>query len=567
MPPAEAAAVPEPEPRTRPLELLAVGTIALAYAMSLGWNFGTGGQSTYLVLSLRILDSGLLARDWYATDTTQYHPAFALLGAGLFAIDSSGWAFALGHTLLVAATMTGLYFALRLTAGQRLALPAYSILMAFGFATNWRGPLMTYVFDGGLQPSGVSSALLLLSVTPFLRERYLKSSILLALSGLFHLNLLLLSCAAFAFAHLLLGRQGLARRLALQLALPALVFAGFLPTLLRSLASPPGFELARRVFVEARNPHHFAVANEWQHFLSFVGWELVGFGCVFALCRGGGDRPLLRLGALGGGMAIVVWGGVLATFASARFATLFAWRVLPHAELLLELGAVSVVVRLLADPSLSRRFVPFGAALAIPGVLLLLGYYGAVAHRRPVEILCLLAVALALSALFARQGRAVGRAELVAGGGALLALFALGPLARVPLHSSLLAPVDEGGEAGLFRFMRERTPRDALFLTPPELGGARVLGRRAVIVDWKASPVFPGEILEWHRRLLDVTGARDIRGPADLEGYRTLDAARFERLLARYRFDYAVVRKGDEGRLPDYPRTYENREFVVLRAR
>jgi hypothetical protein len=115
--------------------------------------------------------------------------------------------------------------------------------------------------------------------------------------------------------------------------------------------------------------------------------------------------------------------------------------------------------------------------------------------------------------------------------------------------------------------MREKTGKAAVFLTPPDLEGARLLARRAVVVDWKGTPALPSETLAWFRRLTDVTGRPNFRGPADLAGYDEMDAERFERLRARYAFDYAVVRGGRAGALSGYERSYENAGFVVLRPR
>ncbi len=245
------------------LEALLVAVTALGLGASFGWNWAIGGHTCYLPLSLHFSDPSLLARDWYVTETTQYHPAYGYLGELLLSLSPNGWAFGIAQTLTIAAAAAGLYALARVLAGPRLALATYLVLTTIGFVTRWRGPGTTYVFDGVFQPSGVSSLFLVLAFAPFVQGRYLLSGMLLGLAGLFHLNLLVLGMGAFGLAHLFLGRAGLARRLAAQLALPAVVGAGFLPMMLRANQAPAGADVANWVFTHARNAHHFMLGRQW----------------------------------------------------------------------------------------------------------------------------------------------------------------------------------------------------------------------------------------------------------------------------------------------------------------
>lgn len=75
----------------------------------------------------------------------------------------------------------------------------------------------------------------------------------------------------------------------------------------------------------------------------------------------------------------------------------------------------------------------------------------------------------------------------------------------------------------------------------------------------------PGELVEWQRRLSDVTG-REVRSRRDLRGYNELDQRRLRMLTAKYRLNYVIVRReavrklGFE-RIP----AYEDDRFVVYR--
>jgi len=537
--------------------------VSAAFAASFGFNFGVGNQVSYLLPSLRLLEPALLSRDWFATETTLYHPLFARLGAALLGLDRHGLAVALTFTLLV--TLAGLVLCAlaRTLAGPRAGPAAFLLAMAIAFVTRTAGPAVTYVFDSTLQPSTLSSAFFLAAAASFASGRFALSGALLGLSGLWHLNLLVLSAPAFALGQLLLGRRELGRRLLLQLAPSLLAWLWFAPTLLGALAPVANAAFARHVFMVIRAPHHFVIRDQLTAFLPLFGWQTLALGLAGPLARPGGLAPFSRLGALIAGTLAVVWVGSLAGLASERAANVFAWRLAPHAELLLVLVASAAAVRLVLEPELLSRVTPGARATAAAGLALLLSTYVARGDARPAAVLaCAAVLCFTWSSTRLRQASPLLLTALF---GALLANFAVGPLTRIRSHSSLLneRPPEL---AGLETWMRERSPKQALFLTPPDEETLRFWGERAIVVDWKGAPALPHEVLEWYRRLGDVVGRRDVRGPDDLAGYAALDAARLETLRARYRVDFVVVRRAAAERLRGYPRAFENAGFVVLGA-
>ena len=70
-------------------------------------------------------------------------------------------------------------------------------------------------------------------------------------------------------------------------------------------------------------------------------------------------------------------------------------------------------------------------------------------------------------------------------------------------------------------------------------------GQRAIVVDWKSTPMVPGELVEWHRRLSDVCGRR-VESRRDLRGYNELARSELDRLKTRYHLNYDVVSRGNE---------------------
>lgn len=521
-------------PRGRELpELWRLGValvVSLAFAVSFGLNFGVGNQTSYLLAALHRRDPSLLRRDWFVSRTTQYHLVYTQLSAGLLALDGSGRLMAALQVLLITGAGLALYAVCRVLAGRRGALASFFLTMAFAFAHHWRGPLTTYVFDETFQPSGLASAFFIAAAAAFVAGRFGWSGLLLGVSGLCHLNLLILILPALGLAQLLLGRDGLVRRLALELGWAGLAALVFLPMMLRANAPVPNAELARHVWIHVRFPHHFEVGAHLGEFWSFCVWQLVAAAVLWPLLRRApGEAALRRLAALLVGMAAVVWVGTGAALATERLVSLFAWRLVAHFVLFGEIALSVAVVRLLLEPELWAR---------LPNAL-----------RRGRELASVTsAYPLALS----------GACALV------LLNYAVGSLARTPSHSNLFAR-DDGPLHGLETWMRERSPKDALFLIPPEEESLRFKGERAVVVDWKSSPSIPNEILEWYRRICDVAG-RKVERESDLAGYDELDPPRLEALRERYGVDFAVVMRKQAWRLPGYAAAYANSEYVVFDA-
>ena len=535
---------------------------AVAFGLSFGFNYGVGNQVTYLIPALRRLDPELFSRDWFAVQTTQYHPVFAELGAALLSLDRRGWAVALGLTLTVTCAMLCLFGLARRLVGARAGVAVFFALVALTFATQTRGPALTYVFARELQPSSLSSACLLAAVLAFSAGRFLASSVLLGLGGLFHLNFLLLAGAAFALAHVLLGRERLAVRLAAQLVFPAACAALFLPTFLKAGAPGANAALGRHIYLAIRAPHHFVLGPQLAQFAPLVAWLCLGASAVVPLLRAPGREPWLRLGACATAMSAVVIAGTLAALATERAAPLFAWRLAPHAELLLALASIAAGVRVVLDRSLATYFGRNARAAVALGFVLVVGTYLARRDLLPAQVVGLAGLGGAAAWRLLPKLRD-GKAALVTGAAfALLVGFAVGPLSRIGLHSSLFAPPSPA--RALHGFMRERTPKQSLFLTPPDEDSLRFFGERAIVVDWKGNPAVPGEVLEWYRRLEDVTGRPGFTDESALRGYDELDPGRLEALHARYGFDYAVLRRGHEDRFRLYTRVFEDRKYVVI---
>ncbi|WP_437745422.1 DUF6798 domain-containing protein [Sorangium sp. So ce1504] len=565
-------------------EVTLAAVVSLLFGASFGWNCGVNNQVVYMLGSLRLVHPDILARDWFATSTTHYHPAFKYLAAGLLALNEKGWGVGIAQTVVIAVGTTAVYFLLRTLVDRRHALPSFLLLVAFATLTRTWGPCDTYVFDFILQPSSLGSAAFLISVPLFVRGKWLASGIALAASGLFHANYLILFFGAYALAHLGLGvrdRRELFHRASRQLLPPLAVLALFAPMILAT-AGAKDARLAQEIYTTIRAPHHFVIQGREREFFGFIAWHLLGLGAALPLTRNR-KSPAARLVTLILALVLVIWMCVgLSALAGLRPVTqLFAWRVAPHAELLLTALGCAGAVRVILVPSAGRRYGVTAMALIVGG-LGVLALYGSVEKSARVPALAVgVVAAAALSrlasesarrfapepglararALWQRGGALVG----LAGALAVLLVFLVPKLQEIRRNSSVLSGL-RADERALYAWMQASTPVDAIFLTPPESEKMRFHGQRPIVVDWKSNPIVPADVLEWLRRLEAVTG-RKVRGQRDLDGYDSLDEARVQTLRERYGVDYVVLRRGQNKGIGRYKTVYSNSGFTVLDVR
>lgn len=560
------------------VQIAIAAILSLLYGATFGWNYGLDNQVVYLLSALRLVHPDLLSNDWLATQTTHYHVAFKYLAGLLMALSPSGLAVGVAQTLVIGVGMTALYFVLRELVDRRYALVAFLLSVAVVSVTRTHGPCSTYVFDFILQPSTIGSAAFLVSVPFFLRERWLASGIALAVSGLFHANFLILLFGAYLIAHLFLGKEELKQRLIRQLGAPVIVLVLFSPMILGTALAKEAKE-AQLVYTSIRAPHHFVISGHEKEFLSLLGYSLLGLGAAAPLARNR-KSSIARLGALLFAMSLLVWAGVgLSGLAGLRQATqLFPWRIAPHTELLLLGLASACAAKVFLEPQAGRRYGSIEVALVTAGLGAL--FLGTLAQSKATTAKQLVSVLLAvvLSRLIFEIGARVASESLrkraneawvrggAIGAGALTlawAIFQIHPdLRDLEKRSNVYSGLPKA-ERDLFTWMQAKTPKEALFLTPPSNEHMRFHGQRSIVVDWKSNPVVPAELLEWKKRLEDVLGQK-LQSMRDLEAYSGLDEARINSLRERYGIQYVVVRAGKEKELRGFRTVYTNSGFSVL---
>ncbi|HWZ87707.1 MAG TPA: DUF6798 domain-containing protein [Polyangiaceae bacterium] len=564
-------------PRAVKYSLVAIA--GLCFAASYGFNFGFDNQLVYFLKSLALVNRGLLHADWFTNHTTHYHRTFIYFGALLLELNGRGWAVAITQFVCVFLGALCMYRIVQRVAGAALAVPAFLLLLGMLFITRTSSVGASYLFDTILQPSTLGALGSIAATWLFVEERWLESGIALSLGGVFHANYLVLAYPIFGLAHLALGFADLKRRLILQFG-PLLAATVVMSPLLLAASHSPASADATDILFRIRSPHHYSPARYERNFMPFAAWQMLGIGSGWLLHRTPNGR---RLGAVLTGLLVTIWTGTLLTTLVdiPKVAQIFVWRFAPNADILSQILIACALAQALARPALTRAYPRVALGLVCAG-LGIFGLYFRNKDGAPLPRLLLAYFGLAVLARALDLALDVGRRLLpkfdvaVAEVKQVLALspWAVGAVAfylQAPAkveegwRRSTLVKDDEGRtNLDLYRWLRESSPRDAVYLTPPDLDGARFLGQRAIVVDWKAVPLIPNELLVWYERLCDVTG-RHVQGSGDLAGYQALDAERLSLLVAKYHPDYLVLRRGGERRFASLPVVYQNGGYSVLK--
>ena len=139
----------------------------------------------------------------------------------------------------------------------------------------------------------------------------------------------------------------------------------------------------------------------------------------------------------------------------------------------------------------------------------------------------------------------------------IISMFAVNRYQRIPFFSHYLDKYQpiitlhdmKGPDVEAAKFACENTPEDAVFLTPPLFGGQfRLVGQRAIVVEFKAISMLDWALVEWKERLLNCYGqTKSKRGmPAANEMdrmYKKITDIKLFAIARKYQVSYAVLYK------------------------
>lgn len=504
-----------PGVQLRPLAWLGVAVVAAIVIHACGYAFGVANQTTYLIEPLRRVHPELYAHDWFATATTQYHHAFAVVAAWLFRVDGEGaLAIAVAHAVVMAATIVALFWTITGVAHRRVVV-AFLLVIAWVLIDGDRSMAGSYLWAGYLQPSSLATLGWIVALGAFVRGRPLVTGIAAAAGGVFHANFLILGLGVFTLAELVTSRS--AKRVALLVA-PQLVVLALLAPQLASSTGAEDPDLALWILTRFHSPGHYLPRAVAHTLPTSCAW------CALAIVVAP-IAPSPRLATWGriAGACSVLAVPLLAIPGLLPLTRLYVWRLAPFAQLAAMIVIALAAVATIDDPARWR-----GRTWRALVALVLAGW---LAWTTP-------GWAIAASIGISISGRRL--APFVA---IVVLALAADVHRQTILHPSLALP----GDHELYAWARADTPVDAVFLTPPRLGSFRLFARRAIVVDLKSPPLVPDELVAWYRRIGTVTA---LAHPHDVpEVNRAWDAASRDELMARARSlgaQYLVLDRGHD---------------------
>ncbi|MGH8509304.1 MAG: DUF6798 domain-containing protein [Gammaproteobacteria bacterium] len=547
--------------------------LAVAVGLSFGLCYGLANHNTYLLYPLRELDPEFLRYDWLAAQTTAYHRNFALLIELLASLGPAPWTVASANVALVAALILTIYNFLN-RHYRRDALVAILLLMCFVLLEKTRSVASSHILTSILEPSSVAASAVVIGLLLLLAERYLWSGVLVAIGGFFHTNFLLLDVVFFGLVHVALGRAQLARRLCLQLG-PSIAVLLFEFPMLYAMVTDPLGEEARHIFQFIRSPHHYVPRNYLADFIPFAAWQLLAMSCLDLKSSDARiSSRLARVYAVF--LALVMTATVLTTVIYLPFVSqLFFWRMAPFSVLLAQLVIVTRIAPYFSASAERETSEGFNGQwlLAAAGGGLMLIHHGSKVQPTEVGLLQVnpTYVVIAVLTLFAyvllmraktRRYVAMIPPALVPLGLVVVGLsFSAAPAYKASnVLRGLSAPKQE-----LFQWAQSIAP-DAQFLIPPSFKSFRLHAARAVVVDWKSTPIKPAELIEWYRRLGRVSGDPKVRNLIEADaGYRRMDQSRLASLAREFEIDYAVFEQPFDARQLQAGVVFTNKRYLVLK--
>lgn len=97
----------------------------------------------------------------------------------------------------------------------------------------------------------------------------------------------------------------------------------------------------------------------------------------------------------------------------------------------------------------------------------------------------------------------------------------------------------------LSNYIKNKTPQDAIFITPPDLSQLRFSAHRAIVVDFKSFPYQDEFMLDWRERIEFCYGTTDKQGfeaKEDLkEKFQAVSLPHLKNIKTKYQASYAVV--------------------------
>ncbi len=506
-----------------------------------GYSFGESNHQVYLLDAFRIEDPRILASDWFTTSTLQYHVLFSWLTATLNQLDILRPAFFVGYLAIVVGLHVAWLGIARKIGGSH-ATYLLSVLFFHASAGGFGLGMNQFLQDGSFLPSNIAAVLMLASLNLWLSRRNTLAAACAGIAGIFHLNYALFAILLFTvFVSLDAWRDRTLKSIlkprailvALLVCAPSLInIANAAVSKWQHSAVIP-LEDFINIYVRFRHPHHYDPSSWpgalWISYLWVIppailalvlerrstqptdAFRRIGHAFVFLL--------LMLAGAIV--FAGIFWiSETIVQMSLYRFSifpkliacTLTAWLLLDHFRrstrlityILIAVASTLVAIYLLAstaNPSTGiaeavRTFVLTHqpTLLALLGTLIIAGLFFILTRSESVPITSNPSATISNSRKVLLTSTCIG--------------LLLGVLTLAHQNKLGLSTVSDGSPAmqDVGQWAQDSTPINAVFLIPPGDGSFRLASLRSAVVSFKQVPQLNGELVEWKRRLDDVTG-------------------------------------------------------------
>src|SRR5213078_1756925 len=311
--------------------------------------YGSLNQQTYLLDPLHRAMPELFRRDWFVGETPPYLPVFGWLAQWLYAIDPEGPVAVLAANFAVTfATYAALYWLVTAVAPARgrVGFAGFVIVASFVTVTMGRAMGGNYLLAGYLQPLSLATLGWIAAMAALVRGRYRGCGAALALSGLLHVNYLVLGIGLFTLAAL--ARRAGRRELAWLLVPQLVVLAVFLPDLVAA-AGPS--EQAVRILVDFHAPGHYRAGRLISWIPPLAGWQLAGLAALPLVDDARREARALWWFSLAA-FAVSVATALLVRLPALEPLTQVRWsRIAPFGQLACQVLVVAALVRQASAPT------------------------------------------------------------------------------------------------------------------------------------------------------------------------------------------------------------------------
>jgi hypothetical protein len=471
--------------------------IAVTYIVY-GYQFGTSNHTVYLLSALRESNPQLLARDWFTTQTLQYHAAFGWLTFVLNKLHILQPAFWIGYLLLVAMLHVAWFGIVRLFNGTTQTYLLSVVLYHLSAGGTGLG-MYQFLQDSSFLPSNIAAVALLWGLYLRMRQKWIAAAICFAVAEVFHLNYALVGVGLWlAISMINLPEKSPRYLLAMLIALaPGMINAAIMIHKLGGHG--PSMPLSEFIplYVNLRHPHHYDLRSWpvalWVSFL----WPIpIAFQWLRRDLRGNDSRAPIEFAIISFLLASLILIAIIGAgiwYISEPLVQMSLYRFTIYLHLF---GIIATAI-ILTRSRFADRWIAFfsGVGILLPIIMVALIRKPLVVERE--YALIAFGIACTLVLLFSRMPT---KATAL-----LTALVVVCVFAR-PRASGIIrwTQQDDRDYLEICDWARDHTSVDAILLTPPDETEMRFRGQRAIVVNYKCVPQLSSELPQWRDRLQDV---------------------------------------------------------------